>query len=255
VKLEFAVFWLQKDGSSPREYEDAFARAGVGNRPFRRVRFAVSDGATEAAFSRWWARLLATAFATGRLTGPKLSELPQLERRWLAGVSRTVARRAAPTWYMESKLAQGAFATLLGVEFARLPHANDLGVYAAVAVGDSCLVHVRGDEPRYAFPIRHSGAFGNAPALLASRPADDTPPHTVALHVGMWRAGDAFYLMSDALACWFLAAVERGERPWRALDAFANADSEPFRAWVRALRRGPLKNDDVTLLRVSFQKC
>jgi hypothetical protein len=255
VLIESASFWLQKDGSEPRQFEDAFARANVGERPCRGVRFAVADGATEAAFSRWWARLLATAFAGGRLTGPELAELPQLERRWLAGVSRVVARRAAPGWYMEPKLAEGAFATLLGVEFAELPHSDDAGVYAAVAVGDTCLVHMRGDAPRYAFPIRESAAFDNSPKLVPSRPAAGAPAHEIARHVGVWRAGDVFYLMSDALACWFLEAVERGERPWRRLNEFTSTDGEPFREWVRVLRRRSLKNDDVTLLRVSFLPC
>ena len=59
--------------------------------------------------------------------------------------------------------------------------------------------------------------------------------------------------MTDALAAWFLGAVEEGGRPWKDL---ANVLSDPdpdyaFATWVSSLRATRrLRNDDVTLLMV-----
>jgi hypothetical protein len=64
--------------------------------------------------------------------------------------------------------------------------------------------------------------------------------------------GDTFYLLTDALACWFLTAVESDREPWRELDE-VGAGACPFDGWVAHLRRsGNLRNDDVTAVRVSL---
>ena len=59
--------------------------------------------------------------------------------------------------------------------------------------------------------------------------------------------------MTDALACWFLRAVESDERPWlelRDLAAERGATAAgAFADWVANLRgAGRLRNDDMTLL-------
>jgi hypothetical protein len=251
VRIDFAAFWLHKDGGEPRHYEDAFAPASVDDRPRTRLRCAVADGATESAYSRMWARQLAGGFASGRLTAPDLAELPALGRRWADSVAHAVARNEGAAWYLEPKAADGAFAALIGLEFDSLPDRDDAGTYTAVALGDSCFVHVRDGRTRRAFPLTSATAFSARPVLLPSRPtAADDFAVAIAHDTGTWQSGDAFYVMSDALACWFLAAAEVGERPWSAIDRFARADRAGFRRWVRALRPTALKNDDVTLLRI-----
>jgi hypothetical protein len=71
---------------------------------------------------------------------------------------------------------------------------------------------------------------------------------------GAWQPGDAFYLMTDALACWFMRETEEGRTPWRVLRDLNTSDEvKPFREWVETLRaEGAMRNDDVTLLRVDI---
>jgi hypothetical protein len=251
VRVDFAAFWLHKDGGDPRHYEDAFAPSAVDARARTQFRCAVADGATESAFSRMWARQLVGEFAGGRLTAPDLAELPLLGQRWARAVAHAVARDEGSAWFLEPKAADGAFAALVGLDLRNSARRDDAGTYRAVALGDSCLVHVRGDRVVRAFPLGVSTAFSARPVLLPSCPAAaDGFAAAIVRDAGTWQSGDAFYLMSDALACWFLAVTERGERPWRTIDRFAQADRAGFRAWVQTLRSAALKNDDVTLLRI-----
>jgi hypothetical protein len=71
---------------------------------------------------------------------------------------------------------------------------------------------------------------------------------------GAWQPGDAFYLMTDALAYWFMRETEEGRTPWRVLRDLNTSDEiKPFREWVKTLRvEGAMRNDDVTLLRVDM---
>ena len=251
MRVDFAAFWLPKDGAEPRQYEDAFAPASVDARPRACLRCAVADGATESAYSRVWARQLVSGFASGRLTAPDLAELPLIGRRWTHSVAHALARNESAAWYLEPKAADGAFAALIGLEFNDHAQRADAGTYRAVALGDSCFVQVRDDRTRRAFPLASSALFSARPVLLPSRPAAaDDFAGAIARDDGTWQSGDAFYLMSDALACWFLAANERGERPWHAIDRFGRSDRAGFRRWVQTLRPTALKNDDVTLLRI-----
>jgi hypothetical protein len=63
---------------------------------------------------------------------------------------------------------------------------------------------------------------------------------------------DHFYLMTDALAHWFLSEWERGGEPWTVLQDFdVNSEAPAFRDWLEGLRReGRIRNDDVTLVRI-----
>jgi hypothetical protein len=64
---------------------------------------------------------------------------------------------------------------------------------------------------------------------------------------GDWQRGDAFLLMTDAIACWYLRCIEAGSRPTipRRLASFG--------PWLSALRRdGSVRNDDTTIVRVEM---
>ncbi|HEU4420658.1 MAG TPA: hypothetical protein VFT55_17095, partial [Planctomycetota bacterium] len=74
--------------------------------------------------------------------------------------------------------------------------------------------------------------------------------HTRVAH-GDWQPHDTFYLMTDALAAWFLRCCEAGQQPWDVLEqVLGTADpQEAFAGLVRELREEKLlHNDDVTLL-------
>jgi hypothetical protein len=235
------AYWLAKRGHRPDEYEDAFAGDGLSGR------FALADGATESSFAASWAKLLVAGFVRGA-GGPNAGAgwLETLRQRWAAEVDP----KPLP-WYAEIKRQEGAFATLLGLTVKRAGGKGG-GPWRAQAVGDTCLFQISRGRLARAFPLARSADFGNCPSLLGSRQAQQGPPKKAR---GRWRAGDRFYLMTDALAQWFLARHEARARPWQAIDTVLAepATGKAFAAWVEGLRdHGGLRNDDVTLLTVAL---
>ena len=244
-------FWLSKAGNSPDEYEDASLVVypqwiGVSGR--RTARAAVSDGASESAFAREWANVLTDAFVSrppdiGDLTKDSLYD-------WLAPAQEAwhvdVPWDRIP-WHGETKARAGAFATLLGLTAGASPGNSQRLRWQAVAVGDSCLFLVRGGRLLLSFPLEDAAEFDNNPALVCSSPDNMGDLwENVRQDSGECVAGDSFILASDALACWFLARNDAGEKPWETLLAL---DSSGWSAWVEEQRRaGLIRNDDMTLV-------
>ena len=245
-------FWAPKGGSADSEYEDAFWPRTAKEAKVADFRCAVADGATETSYSAIWAKQLVRYFCKESSNVPfDGASLRQLQRRW----SAIVRRRPLP-WYAEEKVHLGAFAAVLGLilyDGACAGRGN--GNWQAVAIGDSCLVQVRGDAVLARFPLAASAAFSNRPHLLSSNPAHNS---RIVDHLqkmdGTWQSGDAFYLMTDALAFWFIREVEDRRRPWSILRDLGTRDEpKPFREWVESLRaERAIRNDDVTLLRVDI---
>lgn len=232
---------LPKRGHSAEEYEDAFAgNAALG-------RFAIADGATESSFAGLWARLLVNRFLRQPvgLKQPWADWLPPLQQRW----NREVRSQPLP-WYAEEKVDQGAYATFLGLVLQGER-------WQAVAVGDSCLFHVREGQLLQAFPVSRSEEFGNTPALVGSRATTPEMVQRRAVRAeGDWQVGDWLLLMTDALAQWFLAEGEADRRPWEAVRQLLTGSAGPadMSAWVEPLRQqGALRNDDVTFLALSLK--
>ncbi|MHC4507274.1 MAG: PP2C family serine/threonine-protein phosphatase [Planctomycetota bacterium] len=110
------IRWAPKHGNSADEYEDAFAPYESGVHEGARLRFAVADGATEAAFSKLWARLLVAGYRkgwVGEREGDGGLGLERLARIW----RRRTGRKALP-WYGEEKRRLGSFAALVGLELS-----------------------------------------------------------------------------------------------------------------------------------------
>jgi hypothetical protein len=236
--LRWRALSRPKHGSTADEYEDAWATDPAAGR------FAIADGASESAFAGLWARLLAEGFVASRRRLDLLDWLDGARHRW----SATVMGLALP-WYGAMKRDEGAFATLLGLD-VRLPTPDRPGLWQAVAVGDSCLLRVRKGRSVRSFPVRKASDFGNVPRLIGSR---DTMPPETEFTSGALLPGDRLFLMTDALALWFLHAHERGGHPWEAIELVFAAEQpeEAFTAWVEHLRQGEgLRDDDVTLLSI-----
>jgi hypothetical protein len=231
--LAWQSFHLPKQGHTLAEYEDAFAGDP------EKGRFAVADGASESAFAGIWARILVKGFV--QVSGSWSDWLPAARKRW-----RTKIEGRELPWYAESKFNEGAFATLLGVSFEK-------DRWQAEAMGDSCLFQVRGQECRVSFPLQQASEFGNRPHLLGSRARGTTQLRTKRQHLQAdWHPGDILFLMTDALAQWFLSRLEQRLQPWK--DWQDLGTPEQFTAWVdRTRRTGELRNDDVTLLRIYEQ--
>jgi hypothetical protein len=252
-----SFFALPKAGNSAEEYEDAWATSEIAEAAPGTFACAVADGATETSFSGLWARLLTAAYCAGVDTPDALFDvLPLMQEEWRRAVD------AIPLpWYAEEKARRGAFAALTGLTLVapEVPESDDAegGSWTALASGDSCLFQVRDDDLIAACPLMCSGDFTNRPTLLSSDPAsNDALAETLVYVGGSWLPGDTFYLLTDALACWFLASFEAGDRPWHILNAFLDADTgadaeADFAAWIADLRAArTLRNDDVTLVGV-----
>ena len=212
------------------------------------ARFAVADGATESAFSRSWAQILARDFVG---QPPDLEEdEPDGMEKWLAprqeSWNRLIPWSRIP-WHGEAKTRAGALATLLGLTICRKPGPSQGLHWRAVAVGDSCMFLVRQDELFLSFPLDDAAQFDNTPALLCSNPANNGRISDEVQRIeGYCHAGDMIILASDALAAWFLAQNAAGQKPWQTLLALTQAQWE---AWLQSQREaGAIQNDDTTLM-------
>jgi len=272
--MGYRAFRLPRQGYRLEECQDASAGDP------ERGRFAIADGAAESPYSALWAHLLAEEFVHQNERVPHwASWLPSLQERWSAQVSlqeRWTAANGPLTlpsppvegegrvreaeqsdagvpWYLEPGLIQGAFATFLGLVIEE-------NSWHALAVGDSCLFQVRQGELVRTFPIARAADFSNAPWLVGSRTSPGEVPHKNGVQEqGDWQPSDRFWMMTDALAQWFLIQAEAGDKPCLALDPLLHAASDAgaaqqaFTAWIEGLRAArQLRNDDVTLLAISL---
>lgn len=251
------VFWLPKEGNTAEEYEDASAHSLP-----KRV-FAVADGATESSFADLWALSLVNKFIEAPpaikppATDPFREWVTPLQQEWHAQINW----ERLP-WFAEEKARGGAFATFLGLKFSGGGAQEPLGFfgrlfgrgksneirYTALAIGDSNLFHIRGETLLKAFPFTTSEQFNSRPLLLGSNPARNSQVWAdIKFAEGDCQIGDSFILATDALAKWFCAQVEMGQKPWTILTGL-NTDEE-FAGFVGRLRKkSAIRNDDTTLV-------
>jgi hypothetical protein len=232
-------FWVQKEGNSEAEYEDACAHQAC--------QFAVADGATESSFSREWANILVKGFATdaswtglfqqARGRSQWRQDIQQQYSRWLEAMRERWRERLGELkssrggqwpWFVEDRIREGAVATFCGLVLLpdmqrpirccqrHQPGRSANRRYFCLAVGDACMFHLRDDQLVFSFPVRKAADFSNTPPLLCSQsrpPAWPTAP--LRWRIRRWKAGDTFLLMTDALARWFLSEYESGNQPWQ----------------------------------------
>jgi serine/threonine protein phosphatase PrpC len=233
--VAIGAFRMPKAGCSQAEYEDATAWSSRGRR------FAVADGASASAFARLWAQLLARAYVAGQLRAESLeTDLAPIQAQWAGEVDQRPL-----AWYAQEQARRGAFAALAGLTL----HSD--ASWAALAVGDCCVFHVRDDALLMAFPLSDSHAFDNRPLLLGSRAESNAGLRNSGairrMH-GTWQPGDSFLLVSDALAAALLRRVEEyAGSPLASLSFERNPAG--FRRWVHNMRAEQrMRNDDVSLL-------
>jgi hypothetical protein len=223
--LCWSVASVPKPGCRPDENEDAAAGDPEA------MRFAVADGASEGWQSGRWAGRLAAAFVR---RPPTPADFP----RWLAAVRKSwkpPAPGGPVPWYAEQKRQEGAFAAFIGVEFRVSKRTPGLA-WKAVAVGDSCLIVVRGGRVELSFPVTAADRFGNAPPLVPSASAARCPrPEWLA---GRAEPGDLFLLATDTAAAAVLGAASSAGLP---------ASPDPAALLESLSASQSLRNDDLTL--------
>ena len=127
------------------------------------------------------------------------------------------------------------------------------GTWRALAIGDSCLFQLRGDNLITVGPVCKSEQFDNSPFLLGSKSKDTIrrDGQNVSVHSGTWSRGDRFYLATDALSQWLLLRNEADMPAWEMLRELGAKDTRDFDDLICEMRaEHDLHNDDTTLLRV-----
>jgi hypothetical protein len=230
------AFFMQKAGNRADEYEDAYAYTAQADENGD-LWFAIADGATETSFSGEWARLLTSAYAEKRLTTITPDAIQPLSAEWEAKIAGQTAGAPLP-WYAETKLIDGAASSLVGL------HITASGGWKAIGAGDSCLFQVRGMQVVASFPLSQPDEFNSRPLLISTQKGYNTALAELQAE-GEWLPGDMFYLMTDALAHWFL------KRPTDYIPRLNSLGPRRFEKLIHYLRAEKLcKNDDVTFLRV-----
>lgn len=248
--------WLQKKGYSPLEYEDALYPKTTGSFEKKHVTVAVSDGASESMLSGKWAEFLVRSCCKKKYCFESINHfIDRAYRGWDLWKNLYISKRKNDSipiqWYEEQGLNAGAFASFLCLKLV-----NDQANWDAVALGDSCLFQIRDNVMITSFPITGSSQFDNRPYLLSSNPTNNK---YILKHIkklsGHWQKNDTFFLMTDALAAWFLKQVEDGETPWISiLDPTAERYAQPLEELVKYLReRGAIRNDDVSVIRLDLR--
>jgi hypothetical protein len=221
----------------------------------RDPRCIVVDGATEAYDSIRWVSQLVDSFLgldpDGRpdLDGPSMDAwFRHMQQQWIDRAPEQFASIFEEQKFNE----QGSFATLLGCEL--VGPGSDRPHWAAVALGDAVLFQVRDGRLLTQFPPMAAGDFGIDPDGVSTQPAQLVRMRAaLRFATGDLAAGDELYFCTDAIAGWLVNWLQQPSSDlWLCLSsiehpaAFADLVQQELDA-----RR--LKNDDLTLLRVSVR--
>jgi Protein phosphatase 2C len=232
VRIECRTFWVQKQGNSKDEFEDAFAHDAADSSELNLFRCAVTDGATESSFAGIWANLLAKGY------------VEQISLDVLKAELKSVIDSKELSWFAEEKAKSGAFAALVGLEI-RSNHE-----WKSEAVGDCCLFHLRSHAVIKTFPLHKPEDFDHRPYLISSNESSAIERGTE--EHGEWHSGDVFLLASDGLARWMMLKLAEHAPIERMLLDLKNTDE--FISLVQDERKQVddtpplLRNDDSTLM-------
>lgn len=228
---------LPKSGFEPSECEDFI---GIDE---EKCRFAVADGATEAFDARSWAQRLAQNWVHNdfALTEHSFQE-------WIAAEGLALHsswNQLTLPWYAEEKARNGSFAAFVGVEFDL---ETEVPSWKAIALGDACLVHCRAGSLLKSLPLSDAASFNTAPLLVASDPAlFKSSAHALVTDSGACQNNDVLFLLSDAVAAWYLEHFDQSDFS----GVLASNDHCAAAAFFENERKaGRIKNDDIALVRL-----
>src|SRR4029079_15930307 len=237
--LQLRQLLLPKLDHDASECEDAIAF------DIQTARFAVTDGATEAFHAQQWARNLAEHWVRNKAT-LTLEEF----RKWVATEGRELHdswNGLTLSWYSEEKARTGSFAAFVGVE---LDLKSESPSWKAIALGDTCLLHRRGEVLVKSLPLTRSESFNNAPILVASNGAlHENSMKSVVIDSGHCESGDVLLLMSDAVASWYLQCFENDDLVIENC-FFTRPDNELIEFFDEERLAGRIRNDDLAIVRI-----
>ena len=244
MRFESRDFKLAKDAEHPEENQDAFradADRGIA---------AIADGVASGIFAGQWARILTEA---------TVAEPPDPGDQAAFGVWLAARREAWSAeidvsqlaWFQKPKLREGAFSTLLWVEITPIDERDrqpqDPWRLRALAVGDSCLFHLRGEELLRTFPIERAEELEADPVATGSVDLNRDDLLEFKSYEALCRPGDVLVLCTDAVADWALRECEAGRPPvW---EDYWDKSEQAWQEEVAALRsERQMRYDDATLV-------
>lgn len=228
-------FKTSKRGNSQEEYEDAYAISKDNSK------IAISDGATEASFSKEWAQILVNHFVNNPVEIITSEWLEELYNIFNAKVDISKL-----PWYAQNKIIeQGSYATLTGV-YIDIEDES----FTFISIGDSCLFLVD-ENGVYSFPFRSVEEFNSRPYLISTLKYNNfelnNKVYQKSRHDKFQLGRTRLYLATDALSCWLVKEHCSNREPWKILDELM--EQSEFINLIDKLRdSGDLKNDDVTLI-------
>ena len=232
---------LPKSGFEASECEDFI---GIDE---QNCRFAVVDGATEAFDARNWAQRLAENWvrSDSLLTAETFHE-------WVASEGAALHsawNQLTLPWYAEEKARKGSFAAFVGVE---LDLRSDSPSWKAIALGDACLLHCRDGALLKSLPVDNSANFNSAPMLVASDPVFyKTSADSLVIDSGRCQPNDILFLLSDAVAAWYLERFEQNDFPDILRE---NDEPEAAKFFENERLAGRIRNDDIAVIRLEIQQ-
>ena len=247
MEVQYGALQEPKPGSDANHCQDAFAYSDAFSVA------AVCDGAGTAFESRRWARLLSEGFVehlpfNGDASDPidLLGWTDSIAAQWSGEIP----------WdrlnvYEQLSARSGSSATLVGLQLTPSPQQAASGKWRCVALGDSCLFQIRQGKLFTALPLKRSADFTTRPRLLSTeRSNNEQAISQFVPDTGDWREGDIFFLLTDAIAQWFLREGERGAHPWAEL---TKLDEVSFPSFVQENRaRDLMRGDDVTAFMIGL---
>jgi hypothetical protein len=242
MRFEARVFRLAKDPLAPQENQDHFRMDAV------RGIAAIADGVTSGIFSGPWAQILTEAVAAAPPDPADLAAftpwLAELRTRWTQTIDVSQLQ-----WFQRAKMKQGAFSTLLWVEFA--PPSDDPAVepgqMRCTAIGDSCLLHIRANQMLRSFPLEEAEQFQADPLVVGSIDLSRDALLKFEVLEETCEDGDLLALCTDAVAEWALRKTAAGAPPdW---ESYWHITEESWQDEVVQLRQlRDMRYDDATLI-------
>ena len=235
-----------KEGEKLSDCEDSFGYRS--SKDGHCVSAAISDGATEAAYSGLWA---------GELVSHFVAEPPALEpenrdqfTQWLR-TPQEAWHKAVPwdriPWHGIDKTRAGSLATLLGTVFSTEP-GHLQAHWRAMVIGDCCaFITDASHRLLRAFPIDSADDFDNQPNLISSNSErNDGIEESISYFQGTLDQGQRMILATDAVAQWLLRKHQENDDRWREITELRQGELEH---WLHRQRRGGgMKNDDATIV-------
>lgn len=242
--LRTQSFILQKSCSQFAECEDAIGINAALSR------FAVVDGATEAFDARSWATLLAESWVEDETTAHSIAAFQSCVAEQSRRLHDTWRGRTL-SWYTEEKARSGSFAAFVGVQI-------DLSMsppqWKAIALGDSCLIHLRHAAIKRAFPLADDEQFNSSPVLVPSLESlQNAALSQLLIDSGTIENGDVLLLLSDSVAAWYLKLAKQRDAVCNEFDAqlAASQHDDLTMLFQRERLAHRIKDDDIAVLRIA----